>query len=141
MMVLDVVVVIRVPCMSHQRLENIWNGEIEKCVLFRQHAAVMAMVVHHDSKWPSVPRSHDPVAYGVRVREMEEEIQRARNRSCEVKECVCEEHHVCFVSNHGLSPSDVGLKNRSVEEDRKVNVLEVPSRKDCRLEVCALFVV
>lgn len=74
MMVLDVVVVKRVPCMSHQRLEDIGNGEIEKCILFRQHAVVVDMVVQHDRKWPGVPRRHDPVEYGVRIREMEEEI-------------------------------------------------------------------
>jgi len=57
--------------MSHQRLENIWNGEIKNAYCFDR---VMTMVVHHDRKWPAVPQSHDPVANGMGVREMEEEI-------------------------------------------------------------------
>lgn len=71
MVMLDVVVVIRVPSMSHQRFEDIWKGEIEESVSLRQHTVVVDMVMQHDGERSAVPARHDAVADGVRVREVE----------------------------------------------------------------------
>ena len=73
-MVLDVVVKIRIPSVSHEGLQDIRNQMIEKCVLFCQHAVIVNMVVQHKGERSTVPTHHDTVTDGMGIGEVVKEV-------------------------------------------------------------------
>lgn len=86
-MVLDVVVVIRVPSVAHQRFQDVREAEVEESPVFGEYAAVVDVVVHQECERACAPECEGRVDDSVDVGEVVEEIHRAG----EIDECIQED--------------------------------------------------
>ena len=62
---LDVVEIVRVPCVAHQRVHNVWECQIDQRVCLVQYAAHMYMLVHHQCVRAHVVELHDRMQWTV----------------------------------------------------------------------------
>ena len=133
------VIVIRVPCVPHQRLQDIGPHLVEPGIVAGQQAVVVDMIMEHQSKGPAVPALHDPVEDCVWPREVVEEIQSARHGRCKIEEDVREEDDIGWSSNNPLRPRRIWLYE--VTENGLGDILFVPTGENSWLEVFASLVV
>lgn len=59
--VFDVVVVVRVPGMTHERFQDVREAEVEDRPVFRQHAVVVDVVVHQEGEGARAPEGESRV--------------------------------------------------------------------------------
>ena len=45
-MMLHVVVVIRIPCVAHERLDDVWEGHVQPLPAFLENAVVVDVIMH-----------------------------------------------------------------------------------------------
>lgn len=62
---LDVVIVVGVPGVSHQRLEDIGERSIEPGVILGEYAVIMYVIVKQECESTAVPCRHYPVTDAV----------------------------------------------------------------------------
>jgi hypothetical protein len=125
---LDMVIVVRVPGVTNQRLKDIRKHEIhrrhERSLGFRQHPVVVDVIVQHQRKGPRAPEGKGHVGDGVEVGEVSEEEDRRGQIDERIHEDVGEEDDVRGVADdfHG----EGGVRSEDVFLDQGVDVLGVP---------------
>ena len=109
MMVLDVVVVVRVPGMTHQRLQDVGERDVEPVPVFGQDAIIVDVIVHEQGEGAGAPEAIDCVQDAVEVSEVVEEVEGAGEVDAEVEEDMREEDYVSRVARYGCGEAGVGF--------------------------------
>ena len=135
MVVLDVMVVVGVPRMAHQRVRDVREQHVEQPVLAVQNAAHVDVLVHHQRVRAHVPPLHQQVQHAVQPAEAVEEQHRARHGGAEVQQQVCEHRHVCLDPDKPPRPGDVRPDQPLLHRRREGQLLRVPRDEDGRIEV------
>lgn len=125
---LNMMVVVRVPSMTHQWACNVWEEFIHQGVRLAKNAIVVDMVVKHQCKWASVPNSKDGMCDGMNPMEVVEKIYRARKQNREVYGYVSDKHCVWILSYEALRKIEVWLRNIFVDE--RMEFLLLPHGED-----------
>lgn len=47
-MMLDMMIVLRIPRMAHQRFQNVWGNEIEETVVFGEYTIIVDVVMQQE---------------------------------------------------------------------------------------------
>lgn len=100
--VLDVVVIVGVPGVAHERVGDVGEQLVKPAEAFLQDPAHVDMLVHHEGVRAHVVGLHDPVQDTVRPVEVSEQEDCTGDRGCEIQQQVGEHHHV-GVNAHDLS--------------------------------------
>ena len=133
-MVLDVVVVVCVPGVAHERIEDVGEGAVEPGEARRQDAAHVDVLVHHERVGAHVVELHGEVEEGVRVGEAVEEVEGGGNRGAEVEEEVRHEDDVGRMPHEARGVRDVGAQYVCVDGFGELQVSEVLGDEDGGLE-------
>lgn len=139
MVMLDVVVIVRVPSMAHQRLEHIRKGDVKPVPVLGQDAIIVDMVVHEQGERAGAPKAVDRMEYPVEVGEVVEEVDGTGDIDTEVEKNVGEEDDVSGMSGYACCPASVGFDDCFVEPWWEV--LFVEGDEDRGLEVGTFGVV
>jgi hypothetical protein len=105
--VLDVMVVVRVPRVAHQRLEYDGPALIEQAVFLLQEAVVVNVIMEQQRESPLVPHLHDTVKHSVRPCVVNVEQNGAWHRRRQVQYDVRQKHDVDRLADDGAGPFDV----------------------------------
>lgn len=127
--VLDVVVVVRVPGVAHQGIQNIGKHGVEyprPPFIFGQDATHVDVLVHHQRVGAHVPAVEDGVEDGVRPGEADkEEIHGGRDSGGKVDEEVGDHQNVGWYADEGGGPLLIGGEEGGREPLEGLQVGEV----------------
>lgn len=123
MMVLDVVVVVGVPRMAHERVCDVWEDGVDELESLLENAAHMNLLVHHKRVGAHVAQLHYKMQYSVDPGEIPEEKNGAGNGGGKVEQQVREHDNICLDAHDGACESDVGLQQPRVEDWRNLHAL------------------
>jgi len=106
--VLDVVVVVRVPGVAHEGVHDVGEEVVDEGEAAGEHAALVDVLVLEQGVGSHVVALHGDVEDGVQVGEAGEEEDGGGDRGGEVEEEVRDEDDVRFDTAGGARPGDVG---------------------------------
>lgn len=124
-MVLDMVVEVRVPRVSHERIQDVREELVEEGKSRVEDASHVDVLMHHERVRTDVRRLHDAVQDGVDPGEVIEEERGAGHRRGEVEQEVSEHDDVCLNADDGPSSADVRVQHPSPESLRQLDLLQV----------------
>ena len=131
--VLDVVEVVRVPGMAHERIRDIREHRIEERVCLAQDSTHVNVLVHHQCVRPHVVYLHGGMQRTVPPVEVVEHVDRRGDAREEVEEKMCDHGDVGVDADDGARPSDVGIEYVFAEE-RILDIGVVVRHEDGGLE-------
>lgn len=135
----DVVIIVRIPRVTHQGLQNVRKCPIEPGPVLGQYAIVVNMIVHHQRKTSCAPECESHMSDAMEVREMVEEPDGAGEVDREVEQDMREKDDIGRVSYDARGNSGIWTHNVLVQE--RVNVLFIPGYEDGGLELSVIRVV
>ena len=99
---LDMVIIVRVPCMPNQWLDNIRERQIQPLPGPRQHSIVVNVVVQHQRRRSRSPRCMQSMYDAVQPSKMIEEVHCAWDCQAQMPEYVCEKDDIGRMSYDAL---------------------------------------
>lgn len=94
--VLDVMVVVRVPRMSHERVGDVGKERVKQPELLGEDSAHVDVLVHHERVGPHVVRLHDPVEDPMDPSEVIVQVDCTGDGGGEVQDEMRQHHNVGF---------------------------------------------
>lgn len=138
MVMLDVVIVVRVPCVAHQRVDDVGEESIDDSEARRlgEDAPHVNVLVHHKAVGAHIIELHSEVENSMNIGEVVEEKASTRHQGSEVENQMCQHYHISLVAHDILCPDKVMTKHPVVQESRQAgrHVSGINSGKDGRLE-------
>lgn len=141
MVVFYVVVKVAVPCVAHERVEEVRKAQIEPRVVFLENAASVNVLVHHERVRARIRHLHHKMQDAMEPGEMVKEPKGRGHRSGEVEDEVGEEDDIGLDADDRLSQAYVGLEKTLQGRLELAQSTEVPSIEDCGLKVWMFRVV
>lgn len=124
--VLDVVVVVRVPGVAHEWIQDEGEGAVQPGPALGQHAALVDVLVHHERVRGHVEELHEEVQHAVGPGKVhKEQVRGARDGGGEVDEQMRPHDNVRLGAHDPLRPADVGLQQPVVDGLGKLQVPEI----------------
>lgn len=130
--VLDVVVVVRVPRVAHQRIGDVGEDRVEEPEGLAEDPAHVDVLVHHEGVGADKVRLHDPVEDAMEPSEVVVEVESARDESREVDNEVIEHHDISLDADHLAGYIEIRLQQPFVCPWRQpaLQVGSVPGERD-----------
>lgn len=122
-MVLDVVVVVRVPGVAEQRLEDVREREVEDGKAFGEYAVIVDVVVQHQREGSSAPEGEGNMEGCVQVGEMPVQQNRAGQVHAAIHQDIGQEDDVGRMSDDLHSEARIWPHEVAVEHLRDVFVV------------------
>lgn len=106
---LDVVVKVGIPAVSHERVEDVGEQRVKEDELFAKNASHVNVLMHHEGIRAHIADLHKAVNKSVNPPEPVKEKRSAWDRCGKVQQQVRDHHDVCLNSNDGARSANVGL--------------------------------
>lgn len=134
--VLDVVVKVGIPRVSHERVEQVGERVVKEAEALVQDTAHMNVLVHHQRVGAHVGQLHQRVQDSVNPSKgAKEEESGTRDRGGKVQQQVRQHHHICLDPHNGPGGLNVVLQHVLVEWPLPVNAIVIRALKDCGLKI------
>lgn len=138
---LDVVVKVGIPAVSHERIEDIGEQRVEDDELLAEDASHVDVLVHHEGIRAHITDLHKAVDKSVNPPEPVKEEGSARDRRGKVQQQVRDHHDVRLNPNDRARNADVGLQNPLIEEMGQFELAEFCPVEHCGFKVWIFGVV
>lgn len=110
MMMFDVVVVVGVPGVAHQWINDVGKQSVEDPILWGEDAVHVDVLMLHECVCACEPDMQDPMQQPVDpVEVVAVHPDRAGNRHSKVDQQMSDHDHICRVTGDFLSPGDIGI--------------------------------
>lgn len=110
MMVLDVMVVVRIPCVSEKRIQQVGKEHVEQVISRRQNSVHMDVLMLHQRKSSTIPELEDPMQNAMSPREVVVQQKCAGYQGREIQNEMCQHDHISLEAYDALSPANVWLE-------------------------------
>lgn len=134
-MMLDVVVKVGIPTVSHERIKDVGEQCVEDDELFAEDTSHVNVLMHHEGVCAHITDLHKAMNKSVNPPEPVKEEGGAWDGRGEVQQQVRNHHDVCLNSNDGARNADVGLKNPLIEDTGQFELAEFCPVEHCWFKV------
>lgn len=138
---LDMMVKVGIPAVSHERIKDIREQRVEDDELLAEDASHVNVLMHHEGIRAHITDLHEAVDEGVNPPELVKEQRGARDRRGKVQQQVRDHDDVCLNSNDGARNADVGLQNPLIEDTGQFELTEFRPVEHCGFKVWIFGVV
>lgn len=140
MVVLDMVEVVAVPCVAHQRVCDVWEEVIEPCEVLPQDAAHVYVLVHHQGIGTHIEPLPHSMQQPVPPVEIIEQVYRRGYRGREVQQQMRGHNDIGFDTDNGARPPDIRVDN-PLPQPGRLDIREVVGEENGGFEMGRLWVV
>lgn len=122
MVMLDMVVVVRVPCVAHQGVDDVGEESIDdsEAVRLGEDAPHVDMLVHHKSVGTHIIELYSEMENSMDIGEAVEEEGSARYRGSEIEDQMRQHDHISLMAYDLPCPGKVITTHPVVQESRQV---------------------